>query len=696
MEDYYSDEEKSLKRSLDDEFSRMKENSKKLKDERFALEKEIEELEKISQSNKSLEEETISEQSEQNESEKDELERTLKDSDSGQKSKSKESLEEETISEQNESEKDELKRTLDDSEEEVSENDLEDETAGSDIEEEVEEISDPCVKHFEFTLPDECTEAALSPKNPRLKYKLAEEVEMPGLGQMNFFKMFPHLESPPLDKKNISEFALKKNLLSTVSQLKKQLTGLEMSFLNIITNYIDVLFTKQYFKVREKLRRAYCIHILNHILKSKARIIHHNSKMKKNPQAEYRDQGFTQPTVFILAPFRGDCHRIVNQIISLMPPKCKVMNKTRFEKDYGPTGAKSKNKPEDFYEIFDGNNNEDFKIGLRIQNEHITLFSDFYKSDLIIASPLGLRPIIGDTDNRQGDADFLSSVEVFIVDRLDVLVIQNPVHLGHVLLCMNHLVKKEHGNKKINYFRVREYALDKKAKYYRQNIYLSAVENSSFVYNYYMSHCYNYVGHMRSHDWVAHPIIEFIYPAMQMCFRVLDSDNPQQEYKDRRKFFTEKILPEFVNDKSTVQTLIYVPSYFDYVELRHHFRTSEISCFMMCEYTDKGKKAQGRDLFFKGHRHFMLYTERTHFYFRHWIKGIQHVIFYKLPTYPKFFREICNSLMDSHPKRKDEERTCTVIVSPRDFLQLKHVVGIQEADKMLKSKQKTFVKYVGS
>lgn len=142
------------------------------------------------------------------------------------------------------------------------------------------------------------------------------------------------------------------------------------------------------------------------------------------------------------------------------------------------------------------------------------------------------------------------------------------------------------------------------------------------------------------------------------------------------------------------QTMIYIPSYFDFVRLRNYFRSSEISACMICEYSQKGKIAQARDVFFKGHRHFMLYTERAHFYSRYHIKGIQHILFYQLPTYPGFFRELCNLLIDSNPRRQYEEKSCCVLVSKHDILQLKHIIGLNEVKHMFNSKKKIFVNYI--
>ncbi len=59
--------------------------------------------------------------------------------------------------------------------------------------------------------------------------------------------------------------------------------------------------------------------------------------------------------------------------------------------------------------------------------------------DIIIASPLGLRMIVGTDSDKLADRDydFLSSIELLYLDRADVFSMQNFEHVDVVMSAMN-------------------------------------------------------------------------------------------------------------------------------------------------------------------------------------------------------------------------------------------------------------------
>lgn len=59
-------------------------------------------------------------------------------------------------------------------------------------------------------------------------------------------------------------------------------------------------------KNTDELRLAYCAHVVNHVLKSRLKILHHNAKLSRKDDVpeEFRDQGLMRPKVLILLPLR--------------------------------------------------------------------------------------------------------------------------------------------------------------------------------------------------------------------------------------------------------------------------------------------------------------------------------------------------------------------------------------------------------
>jgi len=53
------------------------------------------------------------------------------------------------------------------------------------------------------------------------------------------------------------------------------------------------------------------------------------------------------------------------------------------------------NISEDYEATFAGNTDDHFRMGLSVTKKSLKLFTDFYASDIIVASVLGLRTIIG-------------------------------------------------------------------------------------------------------------------------------------------------------------------------------------------------------------------------------------------------------------------------------------------------------------
>ena len=134
-------------------------------------------------------------------------------------------------------------------------------------------------------------------------------------------------------------------------------------------------------------------------------------------------------------------------------------------------------------------------------------------------------------------------------------------------------------------------------------------------------------------------------------------------------------------------TLVFVPSYFDYVRLRNWWRdrVSEIDYMqfvVLSEYTETGDVTRNRAVLRDGDVDYVLFTERFHYYHRYHIKGIKHIIFYQLPTIAGLYSELLNMM----PALGG---TATILISRYDALALQRVVGDDRGTKMLRAEKDT-------
>ena len=173
-----------------------------------------------------------------------------------------------------------------------------------------------------------------------------------------------------------------------------------------------------------------------------------------------------------------------------------------------------------------------------------------------------------------------------------------------------------------------------------------------------------------------------VVPSIPQVFHRIECDSLQELSDARFKYFTEEIYPKFSDDMHK-HTLIFIPSYFDYVRVRNYLRHLRVDFGQICEYTKKHNILRSRSAFFHGQRRHLLYTERYHYHHRSRIRSIRHIIFYAPPTYPEFYPEMINVM------EADAEITCTVLYTQFDALQLEQVVGSVRARRMLSSNLST-------
>lgn len=463
-----------------------------------------------------------------------------------------------------------------------------------------------------------------------------------------------------------------------------------------ILNLQDVLFCGRTYLNARTIQQVICVHALNYVLKTRDRVLKNTAKLAKvgdDGLSEHRDQGFTRPKVVMLLPTRQACYKIVDMIVSLYEPE-QQENRKRFNESFSSKDDDiSEDKPVDFRELFGGNDDDLFRIGIKFTRKTVKFFSQFFSSDIIFASPLGLRMAMNTKDSKE-DFDFLSSIEILIIDQADALLQQNWEHVEYIMDHMNLQPKEHHG---CDFSRVRNWYLDGNARYLRQTIVLSSFLTPELnqIYGQYMV---NIEGSLKITPDVLEGSIVSLGLSIRQTFFRFDAMSPQKEPDARFKAFTTTILPNLIKfTKSRVQgscgILIFIPSYMDFVRVRNFMASStaaqDISFGTISEYTNSSDVARARSHFVSGRHSVLLYSGRAHHFRRYKLKGVKQVIMYSLPENPSFYVEVAGGFL---ARSVSERLTAPEDVNARslfckwDILRLERTVGSNRVPPMIKEK----------
>ncbi|KAL8775675.1 MAG: hypothetical protein Q9209_000171 [Squamulea sp. 1 TL-2023] len=450
-----------------------------------------------------------------------------------------------------------------------------------------------------------------------------------------------------------------------------------------IFTYCDVLFSARSLDNASKLRTLTSLHILNHLIRTRDKILKNNAKISSSSDDEdlgFRDQGFTRPKVLILLPTRQSCVKMVDAIVDVGKPD-QQGNRKRFEDSFANVDEElSPGKPEDFKDLFGGNDDDMFRMGLKLGRKTVKYFSQFYSSDIIFASPLGLRTILVGDGKKKADYDFLSSIEIVVLDQSEALLMQNWEHLEYIFEHLNLQPKEAHG---CDFSRVRGWYLDGHAKYFRQTISFSAF-NFPALNKLYTKFMLNFAGKTKLANVHNGAIVDLAIPVKQTFSRFAFID-PASEPDDRFNYFTTAILPALIKTPQMYGgqrgIFVFMPLYADFVRIRNHLAasstTQHVSFGSISEYTPVRDVARARSHFLTGRHSMLLYTERAHHFRRYRLKGISRIIFYGLPENPLFYKEIVSDFLSSDPTKDHRHTSVRCLFSRLDLLKLERIVGSQ-------------------
>ncbi|KAI9310561.1 hypothetical protein BX666DRAFT_2004798 [Dichotomocladium elegans] len=396
-------------------------------------------------------------------------------------------------------------------------------------------------------------------------------------------------------------------------------TPLQQRLFRYLSEYRDMLYCNRTIENASEIRNTYLLHALNHIYKTNNHIVKNNSKIaaafKENKDiGEVRDQGFTRPKVLIVVPFRNCAVKIVDALIKLSGTN-QQENKNRFYDEFSLRDSDQLNqsKPADFLDTFSGNVDDHFRFGIKFGLKTMKFYSSLFGSDLIIASPLGLRTLINGEEGDEKNYDALSSIEMIIIDQTNHILMQNWEHVEYVLQHLNLIPVDTHG---CDISRIKSWYLDKKSCYLRQTLVFSEFLTPE-INGLFNKHMKNISGKIKIKQRYEDGSILDVIPQVQQTFTRVDTTSLAAMNDARFKHFTEKTLPALRKSAlMQTHTLIFVPSYFDYVRLRNYFEDNMYSYQSCCEYTTSGGLTRARGDFFKGRTSFLLYTERLHFFRR--------------------------------------------------------------------------------
>ncbi|EGW34000.1 uncharacterized protein SPAPADRAFT_134197 [Spathaspora passalidarum NRRL Y-27907] len=565
---------------------------------------------------------------------------------------------------------------------------------------------DPYEVHFNQPLDDYMASQEKLCVKENQKWNITDKKVLNDLSLTSMLQVPPgESVSRPLSNVNsLDDYLIKKKVLDAYKrEYSEDLTDLESTLLEPILNYVDVSYQYKHFK-NTQYRKLYILHALNHIYKTRDRILKNTTKLHsyreslkskegevEDEEPEYRDQGFTRPKVLILLPTREACYEVVETMIQLSGTE-QQENKKKFTTQFHTPAEPPNNKPDDFIDAFKGNNNDFFCIGMKFTRKSLKLYSSFYSSDIILASPIGLSMILENPDKKKRQYDFISSIEVLIIDRANQIEMQSWDHVNTVMKYVNKIPKEFHD---ADFSRIRMWSINDQAKLLRQTLVFSEFQTP--MINNLISHkSFNLAGKLKFKPIITqeNSIMNSIGLKIKQIFQRFESPSPMSDPDSRFKFFTNTILPSLLKSSSYEDgIMIFIPSYFDYLRVKSHLKANtKFNFASIDEYTSQSKLTRTRQQFTSGKIKILLYTERLHYFRRFEISGVKTLVMFGLPSNPVFYKELIRFIGKSVFKQECDLDLALVkiLFSKWDAVTLERIVGNERAPVLCNSVNESY------
>ncbi|KAH9597846.1 Digestive organ expansion factor [Trypanosoma melophagium] len=532
-------------------------------------------------------------------------------------------------------------------------------------------------------------------------------------------------ERPPY----MHETLWKKWLEYCTAESRGPMTEEERGLLDLLQGYPDVIDCCRSWDNANSRREIFLLHVLNHWFKARSVVLAHDAllrerrakkkkKEKKNKKKnksgsdsskkkakdesdndneddeeyELRDRGFGKTRLLIMLPMRNIAHRYMMTLVKLLRaapddcPKLSTFNEdfSELEEAMDPT---FKRRPREYQMQFAGNVDDAFCVGVRLAPSRVGVYAHPLNSDLIICSPLGLRRRL----ERSGDATVsLASVEVCIVDEAHVLLMQNWQHAAHVLrrLLNKRPTDTTHGLADLR--RVYGWALAGHSGRHRQTIMSTNVSHATLLATV-RAACLNNSGRVLLQRREENGVLSQVMVPVRQHFIRFEPSQPQNVEgcdETRFDFFTHEVFATKISPlaQRDVRTIIFVPSYFDFVRLRNYMIREYRDTFAaISEYTSLQQQRKALGQFTDLERPLLLVTERFYFFKRYFVKLAEVMVFYSPPVFPAFYVSLVNRLVATSPNAFALTVFCRF-----DTHELNRIVGTRRTRQLLEREADAF------